>query len=148
MVEAVRFELTSLRLKGEVSAIELRFRNLVRSPGFEPRLGSLPLIKSQVHSLSATNALVEEEGIEPVWHRSSTDYRVYKAPPRPALSSKDGASPENRTQPHRLMRAEVPLERGMAREAGLEPAGSVLETDSVATSLTPSYFRRSNFKEQ
>ena len=38
------------------------------------------------------------------------------------------------------MRAEVPLERGMAREAGLEPAASVLETDSVATSLTPSYF--------
>jgi len=31
--------------------------------------------------------LVEEEGIEPVWHRSSTDYRTYKAPPRPALSS-------------------------------------------------------------
>ena len=112
----------------------------MRSPGFEPRLGSLPLIKSQVHSLSATNALVEEEGIEPVWHRSSTDYRAYKAPPRPALSSNVGASPENRTQPHRLMRAEVPLERGMAREAGLEPAGSVLETDSVATSLTPSYF--------
>jgi hypothetical protein len=26
-VEAVRVELTSLRLKGEVSAIELRFRN-------------------------------------------------------------------------------------------------------------------------
>ena len=140
VVEAVRVELTSLRLKGEVSSIELRFRKLVRSPGFEPRLGSLPLIKSQVHSLSATNALVEEEGIEPVWHRSSTDYRAYKAPPRPALSSKFGASPENRTQPHRLMRAEVPLERGMAREAGLEPAGSVLETDSVATSLTPSYF--------
>ena len=38
------------------------------------------------------------------------------------------------------MRAEVPLERGMAREAGLEPAGSVLETDSVATSLIPPYF--------
>ena len=87
MVEPVRVELTSLRLKGEVSTIELRFRNLVRSPGFEPRLGLLPLIKSQVHSLSATNALVEEEGIEPVWHRSSTDYRTYKAPPRPALSS-------------------------------------------------------------
>lgn len=66
MVEAVRVELTSLRLKGEVSAIELRFRKLVRSPGFEPGLGLLPLIKSQVHSLSATNALVEEEGIEPV----------------------------------------------------------------------------------
>ena len=103
---------------------------------------SLPLIKSQVHSLSATNALVEEEGIEPVWHRSSTDYKAYKAPPRPALSSiaiyyKDGASPENRTQPHRLMRAGVPLVRGMAGEAGLEPAGSVLETDSVATSPTP-----------
>ena len=113
----------------------------MRSPGFEPRLGSLPLIKSQVHSLSATNALVEEEGIEPVWHRSSTDYKAYKAPPRPALSSKDGASPENRTQPHRLMRAGVPLVRGMAREAGLEPAGSVLETDSVATSLTPPYFQ-------
>ena len=112
----------------------------MRSPGFEPRLGLLPLIKSQVHSLSATNALVEEEGIEPVWHRSSTDYRAYKASPRPAPSSKDGASPENRTQPHRLMRAEVPLERGMAGEAGLEPAGSVLETDSVATSLTPPYF--------
>lgn len=84
--------------------------------------------------------MVEEEGIEPVWHRSSTDYRAYKAPPRPALSSSVGASPENRTQTRRLMRAEVPLERGMAREAGLEPAGSVLETDSVATSLTPSYF--------
>jgi hypothetical protein len=51
----------------------------VRSPGFEPRLGSFPLIKSQVHSLSATNALVEEEGIEPVWQRSSTDYKAYKA---------------------------------------------------------------------
>ncbi len=114
MVEAVRVELTSLRLKGEVSAIELRFRNLVRSPGFEPRLGSLPLIKSQVHSLSATNAC--------------------------------GASPENRTQPHRLMRAEVPLERGLAREAGFEPAGSVLETDSVATSLTPSIFQLSKIK--
>lgn len=38
------------------------------------------------------------------------------------------------------MRAGVPLVRGMAREAGLEPAGSVLETDSVATSLTPPYF--------
>ena len=113
----------------------------MRSPGFEPRLGSLPLIKSQVHSLSATNALVEEEGIEPVWHRSSTDYKAYKAPPRPALSSKDGASPENRTQSHRLMRAGVPLVRGMAREAGLEPAGSVLETDSVATSLTPRIFK-------
>ena len=87
MVEAVRVELTSLRLKGEVSTIELRFRKLVRSPGFEPGLGSLPLIKSQVHSRSATNALVEEEGIEPVWHRSSTDSRTYKAPPRPALSS-------------------------------------------------------------
>lgn len=96
-----------------------------------------------MHSLSATNALVEEEGIEPVWHRSSTDYRVYKAPPRPALSSKYGASPENRTQPHRLMRAGVPLVRGMAREAGLEPAGSVLETDSVAASLTPSNFHLS-----
>ena len=92
--------------------------------------------------------MVEEEGIEPVWHRSSTDYRGYKAPPRPVLSSRDGASPENRTQPHRLMGAEVPLERGMAREAGLEPAGSVLETDSVAASLTPSYFLLSNFKEQ
>jgi hypothetical protein len=87
-VEAVGLEPTSLRLKGECSDLGLRFRNLVRSPGFEPRLGSLPLIKSQVHSLSATNALVEEEGIEPVWHRSSTDYRAYKAPPRPALSSK------------------------------------------------------------
>jgi hypothetical protein len=31
--------------------------------------------------------MAEEEGIEPVWHRSSTDYRAYKAPPRPALSS-------------------------------------------------------------
>ena len=41
------------------------------------------------------------------------------------------------------MRAEVPLERGMAREAGLEPAGSVLETDSVAASLTPSNFHLS-----
>ena len=109
----------------------------MRSPGFEPGLGSLPLIKSQVHSRSATNALVEEEGIEPVWHRSSTGHEVYKAPPRPALSSISGASPENRTQPHRLMRAGVPQVRGMAGEAGLEPAGSVLETDSVATSLTP-----------
>ena len=44
MVEAVRVELTSLRLKGEVSAIELRFQELVRPPGFEPRLGLLPLI--------------------------------------------------------------------------------------------------------
>ena len=64
VVEAVRVELTSLRLKGEVSAIELRFRKLVRSPGFEPRLGLLPLIKSQVHSLSATNALVPRLRIE------------------------------------------------------------------------------------
>ena len=125
----------------------------MRSPGFEPGLGSLPLIKSQVHSLSATNALVEEEGIEPVWHRSSTDYKAYKAPPRPALPSIEfGASPENRTQPHRLMRAGVPLVRGMAGEAGLEPAGSVLETDSVATSLTPPYFcfgfRISDSKDQ
>ena len=48
------------------------------------------------------------------------------------------------------MRAEVPLERGMAGEAGLEPAGSVLETDSVATSLTPPYwnFRIANFRFQ
>ena len=38
------------------------------------------------------------------------------------------------------MRAGIPLVRGMAGEAGLEPAGSVLETDSVATSLTPPYF--------
>ncbi len=38
------------------------------------------------------------------------------------------------------MRAGTPLARGMAGEAGLEPAGSVLETDSVATSLTPPYF--------
>ena len=64
MVEAVRIELTSLRLKGEVSAIELRFQNLVRSPGFEPRLGLLPLIKSQVHRLSATNVLVPRLRIE------------------------------------------------------------------------------------
>ena len=87
---------------------------------------------------------MEEEGIEPVWHRSSTGYRAYKTPPRPALPSIEfGASPENRTQPHRLMRAGVPLVRGMAREAGLEPAGSVLETDSVAASLTPSNFHLS-----
>ena len=36
----------------------------------------------------------------------------------------------------------------MAGEAGLELAGSVLETDSVATSLTPPYFDYQNFKEQ
>ncbi len=56
VVEAVGLEPTSLRLKGECSDFELRFRTLVRSPGFEPRLGLLPLIKSQVHGLSATNA--------------------------------------------------------------------------------------------
>ena len=66
MVEAVGLEPTHLfKLKSrEVSTIELRFRNLVRSPGFEPRLGLLPLIKSQVHRLSATNALVPRLRIE------------------------------------------------------------------------------------
>jgi hypothetical protein len=64
VVEAVGLEPTSLRLKGECSDLELRFRNLVRSPGFEPRLGLLPLIKGQVHCLSATNALVPRLRIE------------------------------------------------------------------------------------
>jgi len=43
--------------------------------------------------------LVEEEGIEPVWHRSSTDYGAYAAP---CAFLHNGASPENRISPAAL----------------------------------------------
>lgn len=56
----------------------------MRRVGIEPT--SLCLRGRALNQLSYRR-LVLEEGVEPVWHRSSTDYRVYKAPPRPALSS-------------------------------------------------------------